>query len=159
MAHQCLREASTPSVPVRIKDSKTCIAQFERVAGRLRFWHLPQRPDEPAKNGFEYLGFRYDGQRVSVHDSSISRVVGKVAGAAKRDGRWLVEAKPAMDAVDLIRSFDFSLFSRRFSRVNKSNLTDNYRGCTFYTCLKRSAAAFGPKGERIFKQARGFDDS
>ena len=40
----------------------------------------------------------------------------------------------------------------------KSNLTDDYRSWTFYSYLKRSAEAFGPKGERIFKQARGFDE-
>lgn len=143
---------------LRIKDSKTCIAQFERVAGGLRFRHLPQRPDEPAKNGFEYLGFRYDGRCVYVRDSTISRFFGKVAGAAKRDGRRHVEANPAIDSGDLIRTFDFSLFSQRFSRVKKSNLTDDYRSWTFYSYLKRSAEAFGHKGERILKQARGFDD-
>jgi Reverse transcriptase (RNA-dependent DNA polymerase) len=143
---------------LRIKDSKTCVAQFERVANGLRFRHLPQRPDEPAKNGFEYLGFRYDGRCVYVRDSTISRFFGKVAGAAKRDGRRHVEANPAIDAVDLIRTFDFSLFSQRFSRVKKSNLTDDYRSWTFYSYLKRAAEAFGSKGERIFKQARGFDD-
>ena len=143
---------------LRIKDSKTCVAQFERVAGGLQFRHLPQRSDEPAKNGFEYLGFRYDGRCVYVRDSTISRFFGKVAGAAKRDGRRHVEANPAVDVGDLIRTFDFSLFSQRFSRVKKSNLTDDYRSWTFYSYLKRSAEAFGPKGERIFKQARGFDE-
>ena len=143
---------------LRIKEGKTCVALFERVAGGLRFQHLPQRPDEPAKNGFEYLGFRYDGRNVYVRDSTISRFFGKVAGAAKRDGRRHVEANSMMDAGDLIRTFDFSLFSQRFSRVKKSNLTDDYRSWTFYSYLKRSAETFGHKGERIFKQARGFDE-
>ena len=143
---------------LRIKDSKTCVAQFDRVPGGLRFQHLAQRADEPAKNGFEYLGFRYDGRCVYVRDSTISRFFGKVAGAAKRDGRRHVEANPTSDAGQLIGTFDFSLFSQRFSRVKKSNLTDDYRSWTFYSYLKRSAEAFGPKGERIFKQARRFDE-
>ncbi len=42
---------------LRIKDAKTCVAQFERTLEGLRFRHLKQRPDEPAKNGFEYLVF------------------------------------------------------------------------------------------------------
>jgi hypothetical protein len=143
---------------LRIKDSKTCVAQFERAAGALTFRHLVQRPDEPAKNGFEYLGFRYDGHRVYVRDSTISRFFAKVAGAANRDGWRHAEANPTMDAGDLIRAFDFSLFSQRFSRVKKENLTDDYRSWTFYSYLKRSAEAFGPKGARILKQARGFDE-
>lgn len=143
---------------LRIKESKTCLVQFECREGGLRFRHLAQRPDEPAKNGFEYLGFRYDGRRVYVRDSTISRFFAKVAGAAKRDARRHVEANPAMDEAKLVGAFDFSLFSQRFSRVKKENLTDDYRSWTFYSYLKRSAEAFGPKGERILKQARGFDE-
>lgn len=142
---------------LRIKDVKTCVAQFERVPGGLRFRHLKQRADEPAKNGFEYLGFRYDGRRVYVRDSTISRFYRKVAGAARRDGRRHVEANLTLDAGSLIDSFDFPLFSQRFSRVKKSNLTGDYRSWTFYSYLKRSAQAFGPKGDRILRQARNFD--
>ncbi|MBZ4023154.1 hypothetical protein CKO11_11860 [Rhodobacter sp. TJ_12] len=106
----------------------------------------------------ERVGFRYDGRRVYVRDSTISRFYGKVAGAAKRDGRRHVESNPAMDAGILIGSFDYPLFSQRFSKVKKSNLTSDYRGWTFYSYLKRSAEAFGPKGDRILRQARGFDE-
>ncbi|MBS4009875.1 MAG: hypothetical protein KGZ72_03880 [Roseovarius sp.] len=143
---------------LRIKDAKTCVAKFERTPDGLRFQHLQQHPDEPAKNGFEYLGFRYDGRRVYVRDSTISRFYSKVAGASKRDARRHVESNPAMDADELISSFDFPLFSQRFSKVKKSNLTSDYRSWTFYSYLKRSAEAFGPKGDRILRQARGFDD-
>lgn len=143
---------------LRIKEAKTCVALFRRVLGGMSFQHLPQHPDERAKNGFEYLGFRYDGRSVYVRDSTISRFYGKVAGAAKRDGRRHAVANPTADAGDLISSFDFPLFSQRFSRVKKSNLTSDYRSWTFYSYLKRSAEAFGPKGDRILRQARGFDN-
>ena len=143
---------------LRIKDAKTCVAQFQRTPDGLHFHHLKQRPDEAAKNGFKYLGFRYDGRRVYVRDSTISRFYGKVAGAAKRDGRRHVEKNPSLDAAALMGSFDFPLFSQRFSKVKKSNLTSDYRSWTFYSYLKRSAEAFGPKGDRIIGQARGFDD-
>ena len=63
-----------------------------------------------------------------------------------------------MDAGTLIGSFDYPLFSQRFSKVKKANLTSDYRSWTFYSYLKRSAEAFGPKGDRILRQARGFDD-
>ncbi|SEH69730.1 reverse transcriptase domain-containing protein [Paracoccus alkenifer] len=142
---------------LRIKDAKTCVAQFQRIPGGLQFHHLKQRSDEVAKNGFEYLGFRYDGRRVYVRDSTISRFYRKVAGAAKRDGRLHAEKNPTLDAGTLISSFNFSLFSQRFSKVKKTNLTGDYRSWTFYSYLKRSAEAFGPKGDRILQQARGFD--
>ncbi|WGR62995.1 reverse transcriptase (plasmid) [Paracoccus ferrooxidans] len=143
---------------LRIKDTKTCVAQFQRVPGGLQFRHLKQRPDETMKNGFEYLGFRYDGWRVYVRDSTISRFYGKVASAAKRDGRRHAEKNPTLDAGMLIGSFNFPLFSQRFSKVKKTNLTSDYRSWTFYSYLKRSADAFGPKGGNILRQARGFED-
>ncbi len=143
---------------LRIKEAKTCVAQFQRAAGGICFHHIKQRPDEAAKNGFEYLGFRYDGRRVYVRDSTISRFYGKVAGAAKRDGRRHAEKNPKLDAGALIGSFNFPLFSQRFSKVKKANLTSDYRSWTFYSYLKRSSEAFGPKGDRILRQARGFDD-
>ncbi len=142
---------------LRIKEAKTCVAQFQRAPDGLRFYHLKQRSDETTKNGFEYLGFRYDGRRVYVRDSTISRFYSKVAGAAKRDGRRHIEKNPSLDAGALIGCFDFPLFSQRFSKVKKENLTSDYRSWTFYSYLKRSAEAFGPKGDRILKQARGFD--
>lgn len=143
---------------LRIKETKTCVVQFQREANRLGFRHLTQRSDEAAKNGFEYLGFRYDGRRVYVRDSTISRFYSKVASAAKRDGRRHVEKNPSLDVGALIACFDFPLFSQRFSKVKKENLTSDYRSWTFYSYLKRSAEAFGPKGEQILKQARGFDE-
>lgn len=142
---------------LRIKEAKTCVAQFERLPSGLRFQHLKQRPDEPTKNGFEYLGFRYNGHRVFVRDSTISRFYSKVAGAAKRDGRRHAEANPSLDTGSLIGCFDFPLFSQRFSKVKKSKLTNDYRSWTFYSYLKRSAEAFGPKGDRILRQAQSFD--
>ena len=63
-----------------------------------------------------------------------------------------------MDAGTLIGSFDYPLFSQRFSKVKKANLTSDYRSWTFYSYLKRSAEAFEPKGDRILRQARGFDE-
>ena len=143
---------------LRIKDVKTCVAQFQRISEGLRFQHLKLRPDEPARNGFEYLGFRYDGHRVYIRDSTISRFFRKVAQAAKRDGRRHAQNNPQKGTEALIASFNFSLFSQRFTRVKRSNLTSDYRSWTFYTYLKRSAKAFGPKGDRILRQARHFDD-
>ena len=113
---------------VRIKESKTCAVQFERNGGALQFKHVmgPQ-----GKNGFEYLGFRYDGRKVYVRDSTISRLYRKVAAAAKRDGSRHALRNPKDDTAELVRTFNFSAFSQRFARVKKGNLTSDYRSWTF----------------------------
>ena len=63
-----------------------------------------------------------------------------------------------MDAGALVSSFNFPLFSQRFSKVKKLDPSHDYRSSTFYSYLKRSAETFGPKGDRILRQARGFDE-
>ena len=116
-------------------------------------------PAPQGKNGFEYLGFRYDGRKVYVRDeSTMSRLFSKVSGAAKRDGTKHVIKNPGKAPSELIGSFNFSLFSQRFSRVKREMLTDDYKSWTFYSYLKRSAQTFGTKGDKILPQARNFKD-
>lgn len=143
---------------LQIKEEKTCIALFQQAGDRLAFEHISQHPDEPNKNGFEYLGFRYDGRRVYVRDATISGFYRKVAIAAQSEAARIVEKNPDRSADELCSAFDFSLFSQRFSRVKRQNLTDDYRSWTFYSYLKRSAQTFEAKGERILGQARGFNE-
>lgn len=143
---------------LRIKEEKTCVAIFRRAGDRLDFEHIPQHANEPNKNGFEYLGFRYDGRRVYVRDSTISGFYRKVATAANSEAAKLVAANPTLGATELISAFDFSLFSQRFARVKRTKLSDDYRSWTFYTYLKRASRTFGKKGDRILRQASGFPD-
>ncbi|MFU1607560.1 hypothetical protein ACM25O_14410 [Sulfitobacter pontiacus] len=67
-----------------------------------------------------------------------------------------VLSNPSADSATLIGSFNYSLFSQKFSRVKKVELTDDYKSWTFYSYLKRAAQTFGPKGDRILPQARNF---
>lgn len=139
-----------------IKDSKTCVVRFERDGDRLNYKHVtgPQ-----GKNGLEYLGFRYDGRKVYVRDSTMSRLYRKVTVAAKRDGTRHVLDNPGTSPTALIGSFNYSLFSQRFSRVKKGMLTDDYKSWTFYSYLKRASQTFGAKGDRILPQARNFKET
>ena len=138
-----------------IKEAKTCIVQFERSGQRLTYRHLtgPQ-----GKNGLEYLGFRYDGKKVYVRESTMSRLYRKVSVAAKRDGTQHVIDNPGKSPAALIGSFNYSLFSQRFSRVKKGELTEDYKSWTFYSYLKRASHTFRGKGDRILPQARNFKD-
>jgi len=142
---------------LEIKDKKTCIALFVEKGGSLEFKHHRYSVEESSKNGFEYLGFRYDGRRIFVRDSTISRFYRKVAGASKSEAKRHVEKNPTLATADLINSFDYSLFAQRFSKVKKENLTNEYRTWTFYSYLRRAGITFGPQGGKILQQAKGFD--
>jgi hypothetical protein len=139
---------------LKIKGSKTCIVKFSNKGDLLKFEHLrgPQ-----GKNGFEYLGFRFDGKQVYVRDSTISRLYRKVSLSAKGVARNFALAHPNKDAAEIMKTFNFSEFSQRFSRVHQDYLSpDDFGTWTFYSYLKRASEAFGPRGAPIIPQARNF---
>ncbi|MGR3794331.1 reverse transcriptase domain-containing protein [Vannielia sp. SX4] len=140
---------------IQIKESKTCIVRFLRSGDELSFEHVrgPQ-----GKNGFEYLGFRFDGKLVYVRDSTISRLYRKVALSAKGVARGFATAHPDKNAYEILASFNYSNFSQRFSRVHPDELSpDDYRTWTFYSYLKRASETFGARGSPILPQARNFN--
>ncbi len=141
---------------LQINEEKTCVIKFQQRNNQLTYQHIKQRQNEPAKNGLEYLGFRYDGRKVYIRDSTISKFYRKISAAAKVKGARHVMENPKLDTVQLLNTFDFSLFSQRFSRVKRGDLTNDYRSWTFYSYLKRSAATFRSKGDRILRQSRNF---
>ncbi len=155
---------------IRIKEAKTCIVSFERKGDFLSFKH----EDGPqGKNGFEYLGFRFDGKSVYVRDSTISRLYRKVALSAKGVARGFAMANPTKNASELLADFHFSGFNERFSRVRSEDYSpegdppgsmpkkrafdrEDPKTWTFYSYLKRASETFGPEGAPILKQARNF---
>lgn len=139
---------------IQIKEAKTCIVRFFRKHGSLNYAHVrgPQ-----GKNGFEYLGFRFDGKLVYIRDSTISRLYRKVALSAKGVARGFANAHPEKNASEILKTFNYSNFSQRFSRVHPDELSpDDYGTWTFYSYLKRASEAFGEQGAPILPQARNF---
>lgn len=139
---------------IEIKEAKTCVVRFSRTGDELKFDHVrgPQ-----GKNGFEYLGFRFDGKKVYVRDSTISRLYRKVALSAKGVARGYAHAHPEKNAEEILSSFNYSDFSQRFSRVHPDELSpDDYGTWTFYSYLKRASEIFEEKGSAILPQARNF---
>ena len=91
-----------------------------------------------------------------VRDSTISGFFRKVSTAAKVEGAKHALESESIDINGLKQTFNYSQFSQRFSRVKRDNLTSDYKSWTFYSYLKRAAETFGPKGDRILRQAKGF---
>ena len=138
-----------------INEAKTCVVQFNRhgKGGAMNFRHLK---GPHGKNGLEYLGFRFDGRNVYIRESTMSRFYRKVSMAAKRESARHVDKNPGLTVEELIKTFDYSLFSQRFIRVKRENLTDDYRSWTFYSYLKRAVRTFGTKDDCILRQTRNF---
>lgn len=136
---------------VRIKDAKTCIVRFARSQNSLMFTHLsgPQ-----GMNGFEYLGFRFDGRNVYIRDSTISRLYRKVSVAARAEAMRHIQKNPMKNQEELLRMFNYSWFMQKFGRVNKLMFSEEYRTWTFHTYVRRAEEIFGDRGLKFSGQVR-----
>ena len=141
---------------LRIKESKTCAIQFKRKGEELTCEHIKQKPNETEKNGLEYLGFRFDGKKVYVRESTMSRFYRKVSSAAKQAATKHVETNQDMSFSQLKSSFNYSAFSTRFLKVRREKLEGGPKNWTFYSYLKRAEKTFGARGDRIIRQTRRF---
>ena len=106
------------------------------------------------KNGFEYLGFRFDGTRVYLRDSTLSRFYRKITYSARRSASAFVSRYPGKDLDFLIDNFDIESFVKKFGRVEDFDKSSDYRTWTFWTYARRAAEVFGEQGRPIHRQLR-----
>lgn len=138
-----------------IKESKTCVAQYVRDGNRLNHRHIK---GDQGRNGVEYLGFRFDGAKVYIRDSTMSRLYRKVSRTAIGIAVGFARSDSSLDADSLLKKFNYSKFSQRYSRVLDETLSgEDYSTWTFYSYLKRASETFGGDGDRIMRQARNFN--
>lgn len=139
---------------LEIKSEKTSVVQFNTSEGGRKFIH---KKGKQGKNGFEYLGFRYDGKKVYVRDSTMSRLYRKVARTARGVAAGFANGHPNLGIEDILRTYNYSDFSQRFNRVSPEALSpDDFKTWTFYSYLRKASETFGDKGSPIIPQARGF---
>lgn len=136
-----------------LSQKKSTVHRFSRIAPGCCQLQCSLVHGKQGKNGLEYLGFRFDGQRVYVRDSTLAGLNRKITVAARRLARQHVLKNPSMTQSQLIDSFKFSLLLTKFGRVKEfENNEKGYLGWTFWTYARRSSAVFGPKGRPILKQ-------
>lgn len=106
-----------------------------------------------AKNGMEYLGFRFSGKGVYIRDATLSRLFRKVAMAARRDANAEVRRYPDRDLKAIKASFNYERLIARFGRVQDFDEKESdYRSWTFWTYATRAAEVFGKDGLKIRRQ-------
>ncbi|MBF0851451.1 hypothetical protein HKD27_11035 [Gluconobacter sp. R75690] len=142
---------------IEIKKSKTCIVKFFQAEGRLLYTPIDFDGIKNTKQGIEYLGFRYDGNKVYIRESTVSRFFRKISSASKMQARKHVEKNLGKNQSQLINSFDYAYFYGKYGKVHKEKyIEDDYRSWTFYSYVKRSSEIFGDKGSGIHGQFSGF---
>ncbi|MCY4228392.1 MAG: reverse transcriptase/maturase family protein [Gammaproteobacteria bacterium] len=139
---------------LEIKTEKTCIGHFKKTSSAMNYQHL-EGPH--GKNGFEYLGFRFDGKYVYLRDSTLSRLFSKATKTAHGITCSLVKDNPGKNPDEICQIFDYSLFFQKYSKVCSKILSQSdYRTWTFHSYVKRAAFTFSERGSRIPRQARNF---
>jgi Reverse transcriptase (RNA-dependent DNA polymerase) len=137
---------------LEIKASKTSIVTFAKTSGGGL---LASRIDKPASTGgLEYLGFRFDGIRVYIRESTMSKFHRGIRLAARRRAIQLVRRYRGKTFDFLLHQFNISAFEARFGRVAEFERTLAHRKWTFRTYVKRCVEVFGPSGDNFFGQTR-----
>jgi hypothetical protein len=141
---------------IQIKPQKTSVVAYTPGgAGELTFKLID---GEQGRNGLEYLGFRFDGRRIYLRDSTLSGFYRKVTGALRHEVRAFVARYPGKDIDFLVRNFRIEEFVKKFGRVEDFDLNSEYQEWTFWTYARRAARQFGPRGQPIYHQMRGHRD-
>ncbi len=137
---------------LKIKAEKSSLFTF-RVTGDRQECKLVE--GEQGRNGLEYLGFRYNGERVYIRDSTLSNLRRKVARVARREALVAARRYPTKDLRYLIANFDYERLIARFGRVEEfGEYHNDYRTWTFWTYVTRASKVFGAMGGAIPRQLR-----
>ncbi|KAB0679058.1 reverse transcriptase domain-containing protein [Aureimonas leprariae] len=101
---------------LKIADGKTAIHRFTRHDGELRCASVSA--GSPNKR-FEYLGFRFDGRRVHLRDSTLSVLRQKIAGVVRREAIAQSRRYASWSVDEICDRYDYRRIEARFGRVRE----------------------------------------
>lgn len=139
---------------LQIKESKTSIVRFCEADGASLNFELVS--GSQGRNGLEYLGFRFDGKKVYLRDSTLSNFYRKITRRARKQAQKHVTRYSGKSAEWLLENFNFQQFEKKFGRVRDFESLSTKKGWTFWTYAKRASERFGKRGESIYKQVSGY---
>ena len=140
--------ANAPNL--QLKDEKTQVYSYAQNGKAQENTKLTA---SKGSDGLEYLGFRYDGKRIVLRNSTVSGIQRKITILAKRMARRHLEESPSASLLQLINSFNYSLLISKFGRVKVfDSLGKKYTRWTFWTYVKRSTHIMGIPGKNIARQ-------
>jgi len=137
---------------LRIKSDKTSVVCFTSSGGRL-IYSIPH--GAKTSNGLEYLGFRFDGRRVYLRDSTVSRFYRKLTYFIRREIISLIKRYPGKSLDFLKDQIDIGHLEQKYGRVQDFDSSDP-KGWTFWTYAQRASRVFGSDGGAIIKQVRSY---
>lgn len=135
-----------------IKPEKTAVVSFHSKNDELTY-SVPEGV-RPA-NGLEYLGFRFDGKRVYLRDSTVSRFYRKLTHFSRQEIISLIKRYPGKSLRFIEEKVDIGRLEHRFGRVMDFEKS-HPEGWTFWTYVRRASLIFGTKGRPILEQVSSY---
>jgi hypothetical protein len=143
---------TTAAPRLQFKDAKTQIYRYRSIKGG----GIQESENLSAKKrsgGLEYLGFRYDGKKVYLRNSTLSGIHRKITASAKTLARKHVNDNPSMNTDELKKTFNYDILIEKFGRVKDfDDSVRSYTRWTFWTYVRRSCQIFGKLGTPIQRQ-------
>lgn len=140
---------------LHIKEEKCTIDQFVWVGGDLEYSSI--YPLGKSRNGLNYLGFRFDGKKIYLRDSTVSNFRRKIAKTINGKVRKLINRYPGKDAYFLKPLLKTDKIIEKFGRVRCFDNHTDKKSWTFWTYVKRANKVFG-RDAAICKQIRRYRD-
>jgi hypothetical protein len=137
---------------LEIKKEKTQVYVYGRIPGST-----DQRAtcitSAGGADGLEYLGFRYDGKKIFLRNSTVSGFRRKIAGVSERMARNHAAFNQALSSNELMVSFNFNVLFKKFGRIQEFDFAGSeYTKWTFWTYVLRAVRILGPLSSPILRQ-------
>ena len=134
-----------------ISSHKTCIAEFSTSTAGVTF-----RPiTAVGRNGFEYLGFRFDGRKVYLRDNTLTNFDRRMALASRSAATEHAKRYADKDLGELFKLFHFESFEKEFGKIEDFGPDTDIKDWTFWTYARRAVDVFGLRSTPIYHQLKG----
>ena len=151
-AQQCIAKYGDE---IKIKDEKSYIYEFFLEPDGGQNFRRVLGNEGQGKNGLEYLGFRFDGKKVYIKDSTLSNLWRKVTRKAMKDAVVAAKRYPDKSSAEIRKLINFEKLVKEFGRVEDfEEKSDDVRSWTFWTYANRALEVFGDLGKPIAGQLR-----
>lgn len=159
------KEISKEGSHLTIQDKKFASVEYTSIGDRQHATPLSPlnsitekgNPKFKMANGLLYLGFRYDGEKVFLKNSTISNLYRKISKSALAEAMQHRKNYPLASENRLVELMQFEKFFQKFGRVEKFSQFakkpgKSHKHWTFHTYALRASKTFGKRGDKIMGQ-------
>ncbi|MCO7737146.1 reverse transcriptase domain-containing protein [Brucella intermedia] len=124
---------------LQIQDKKVCIGEFTDAGATITYRHLF---GSASKNGLEYLGFEYDGQRVKIKSSTLSNAWRKLKRKSYGHAWRFVSRYRNKGEVWMRTNYPYTFLEKRMLQNVTFNQDNGFESWTFVKYAQRASKAF-----------------